>query len=127
MISQPHATSLDTPSDASAFIAVLLGFLGLVDLTAASMQERVSLEYWLSNVPVRLLFLFGLTGYVYLFKEDGIFGQPGLSFKRAGPGETLRNSLVFSFGFFEIATWFWVILSNLSAGKNVQLTMARYS
>lgn len=103
---QNHATSMDKPSEATAFIAVILAFLGVADLTAANMNENTALEYWLSNVPVRLTFLFGLTGYVYLFKEDGVFGSGSAA--TIGIGEPLQNSLVFSFGFFEIAMWFWV-------------------
>jgi hypothetical protein len=104
---QPHATSLDKPNDASAFIAVILAFLGIADITGASLTEEVALEYWLSNVPVRLLFLFGLTGYVYLFKDDGIFGSTSI-LRKTGPGDLIRNSLVFTWAFMETATWFWV-------------------
>ncbi|EMF10048.1 uncharacterized protein SEPMUDRAFT_165746 [Sphaerulina musiva SO2202] len=104
-----HATSMDKPSEATAFIAVILAFLGVADLTAANMNENTALEYWLSNVPVRLTFLFGLTGYVYLFKEDGVFGSGSAA--AIGIGEPLQNSLVFSFGFFEIAMWFWIFNS----------------
>ena len=70
------------------------------------MVEDLALQYWLSNVPVRLTFLFGLTGYVYMFKEDGIFGSKSIS--KAGAGENLRNSLVFAWAFMETAAWFWV-------------------
>ena len=64
------------------------------------------MEYWLSNVPVRLVFLFGLGGYVYLFKEDGIFGSR--SIHRVSAGDSLQNSLVFAWAFMETAAWFWV-------------------
>ncbi|KAK4615600.1 hypothetical protein CLAFUW4_09771 [Fulvia fulva] len=107
----PHATSLDKPNDASAFIGVLLAFLGIVDLTAASMEEGIALHYWLSNVPVRLVFFFVLTAYTYLFKEGGALGPTSTSFGKASLGEPLQNSLVFSFGFVEIATWFWIFTS----------------
>jgi hypothetical protein len=70
------------------------------------MNELVALEYWLSNVPMRLTFFFGLTGYVYLFKEDGMFGSGNPA--KLGIGEPLQNSMVFAFGFFEIGLWFWV-------------------
>ena len=103
---QPHVTSLDKPNEASAFIAVLLAFIGLADLTAASLDEETALQYWSSNVPMRLIFLFGLTGYVYLTKDDGVFGSK--LFSQAGAGEPLRNSMVFSWGFVETAVWFWV-------------------
>ena len=76
------------------------------------MDEGIGHQYWLANVPVRLIFLFGLTGYVYLFKEDGLFGTR--SFGKAGIGGNLQNSLVFAWGFFEIAAWFWVCLRGTS-------------
>lgn len=72
------------------------------------MEEAFALHYWLSNVPVRLTFFFGLSGYVYLFKEGGVFGSAAGSWRNASVGEPLQNSLVFAFGFFEIAIWFWV-------------------
>lgn len=70
------------------------------------MNEDTALEYWVANIPVRLTFLFGLTGYAWLFSENGMIGSK-LSGK-ANAGELLQNGLVFSFGFIEIAAWFWV-------------------
>ena len=99
--------TLDKPNDSSAFIAVILAFIGIADLTAASLNEETALDYWLSNVPARLTFLFGISGYVYLFKDDGIFGSKSM-IQKAGAGENLRNSLVFAWAFMETATWFWV-------------------
>lgn len=116
---------MDKPSETAAFAGVLLAFLGIADLTAASLTELVALEYWLSNVPVRLAFLFGLTGYVYLFKEGGMFGPS--SSVTAGIGEPLQNSLVFAFGFFEIAMWFWVFLLGGPVLEIVWLTSDRSS
>lgn len=78
------------------------------------MEEATALHYWLSNVPVRLAFLFGLTAYVYLFKEGGVFGAATGSYRKASIGEPLQNSLVFTFGFLEVATWFWVCIRSLS-------------
>ena len=99
---------MDKPSDASAFIATLIAFLGVSDFTAANMSEELALQYWLAAVPVRLLFLFAVTGYVYLFKPDGLFGSKSIT--RASIGEPLQNSLVFAWGFFELAAWFWVCI-----------------
>ncbi|WPH01028.1 Putative increased loss of mitochondrial DNA protein [Acrodontium crateriforme] len=105
----PHATSLVKPSESSAFIGVVLAFLGISDLTAANMNEETGLQYWLAIVPARLTFLFSLTAYTYLFKEDGMFGSGPRQHGRIG--ENVQNSLVFSFGFFELAMWFWVFTS----------------
>ncbi|EGP85681.1 unnamed protein product [Zymoseptoria tritici ST99CH_1A5] len=104
-----HATTLDKPSEASAFAGILLALLGISDLAAASMNELIALEYWLYNVQTRLMFFFGLTGYVYLFKEDGMLGSGDAT--KLGIGEPLQNSLVFAFGFFEIGLWFWIFTS----------------
>lgn len=93
---------MDKPSEASAFIAVLLTFFGLSDLTAASLDALPALEYWLANVPVRLTVLFGVTAYSWLFAEGGYLG-PTLS-----AGRHLCNSWVFAFAFLELMIWYWV-------------------
>jgi hypothetical protein len=93
---------MDKSSEASAFIAVLLTFFGLSDLTAASLDDLPALEYWLNNVPVRLTVLFAVTAYSYLFKEGGYLG-PTL-----GAGRHLCNSWVFTFAFMELMVWYWV-------------------
>lgn len=86
---------------------MLLAFLGIADLTGASLNEQIAVDYWLSNVPVRLTFFSGLSGYIYLFKDDGVFGSKSL-LRRASAGDNVRNSLVFAWAFVETATWFWV-------------------
>jgi hypothetical protein len=93
---------MDKSSEASAFIAVLLTFFGLADLTAASLDALPALEYWLANVPVRLTVLFGVTAYSWLFAEGGYLG-PTL-----GAGRHLCNSWVFTFAFMELMMWYWV-------------------
>ena len=93
---------MDKTSEASAFIAVLLTFFGLSDLTAASLDALPALEYWLANVPVRLTVLFGVTAYSWLFAEGGYLG-PTL-----GAGRHLCNSWVFTFAFMELMIWYWV-------------------
>ena len=93
---------MDKTSEASAFIAVLLTFFGLSDLTAASLDALPALEYWLANVPVRLTVLFGVTAYSWLFSEGGYLG-PTL-----GAGRHLCNSWVFTFAFMELMIWYWV-------------------
>lgn len=93
---------MDKTSEASAFIAVLLTFFGLSDLTAASLDALPALEYWLANVPVRLTVLFCVTAYSWLFSEGGYLG-PTL-----GAGRHLCNSWVFTFAFMELMIWYWV-------------------
>jgi hypothetical protein len=100
---QPTPREFLKPSATTAFIAILFAFLGLSDLTALSMSEEATESYWGTQTPVRLAFLFGLTGYSYAFKQGGMFGSTG-----GGAGDYLKNSVVFSFGFFELSIYFWV-------------------
>jgi len=104
---QPHVTSFDKPSPATAFTAVILAFLGISDLTSVSMHEQLAIEYWGTQTPVRLVFLFAVTAYTYLFKSRGGALARGMGY-RTGAGENLKNSLVFTWGFLELAGWFWV-------------------
>jgi hypothetical protein len=79
----------------------------LSDLTAVAMHEELSAEYWGAQAPVRLLFLFVLTAYTYTFKEGGLFApRTGDFLMRAG--DTLNNSIIFTWGFLEMVAWFWV-------------------
>jgi hypothetical protein len=60
---------------------------------------------------VRLVFLFALTGYTFLFKEGGMFGGArGIAYSNS-PGSYLKNSIVFSWGFIELSTWFWIYIT----------------
>lgn len=108
---QPTPRDFATPSAAVAFIAVLFAFIGINDLTAASLPDEPFDAYWGSQTPVRLVFLFALTGYTFLFKEGGMFGGArGIGYS-ASPGSHLKNSVVFSWGFIELSIWFWVFTS----------------
>ncbi|KAK6436696.1 hypothetical protein LTR95_007117 [Oleoguttula sp. CCFEE 5521] len=120
----PHATTFTKPSEPSAFVAILLSLFAVSDFTAAGLDQLVALEYWLANVPVRLAVLFAVTGYSWLGREGGYLGPApveGLAGFTVGLGsgglkggmgmgvrESVCNSLVFSWGFFEMCAWFWV-------------------
>jgi hypothetical protein len=109
MSPQPQVASLDKPSPLTAFLAILFAFLGISDLTAVSTTSAVTDAYWASQTPVRLVFLFVVTGYTYMFKKGGIFGPKlGVTGYQTGPGEQLKNGLVFTWGFLELGLWFWV-------------------
>ncbi|KAK7527635.1 increased loss of mitochondrial DNA protein 1 [Phyllosticta citriasiana] len=99
-ISEP--TGFAKSSSATAIAAVFLAFLAVSDLLAVSMDEEVAFPYWANQIPTRLLFLFSLTSYSYFFK-------PGLTFA-PGPGDFLKNRVVFVWGFFECTMWFWAYI-----------------
>lgn len=75
------------------------------------MTEFLALEYWGSQVPVRLLFFFLITGYTYLSKPGGLLGQPAGRAYKAGPAGTLKNGMVFTWGFVEVVMWFWIYMN----------------
>jgi hypothetical protein len=104
---QPTPRDFNKPSAATAFIAILFAFIGLSDLTALSLHDDVFDQFWGLQAPVRLLFLFGLTAYCYIFKEGGMFAPRSMDF-RMSAGASLNNSFIFTWGFLEVFAWFWV-------------------
>ncbi|KAH7401901.1 increased loss of mitochondrial DNA protein 1 [Phaeosphaeria sp. MPI-PUGE-AT-0046c] len=99
------------PSASIAFLGVLFALLGLSDLTAVSMSEELSDEYWGLQTPVRLLFLFALTAYTYTFKEGGMMAPRSNDYMMSKGNTNLNNSIVFTWGFMEMAAWFWVFVT----------------
>ena len=96
----------------TAFVAVLLAFLGVSDLVAVSLEDEVAREYWGSIIPVRLIMLFGLSGYTYLFREGGMLGpKTKIWGARSSPGDYLKNSMMFTWSFMEMVLWFWVFIT----------------
>lgn len=95
--------SLTTPSPASTLAALFLALLALSDVTSSGLPEEVGSHYWSNQAPVRLAFFFGVTGYSYAGKPEGLLGG-----KAGVQGEVLCNSVVFTWGFLEMLWWFWV-------------------
>jgi hypothetical protein len=91
----------------TAFLAVVLALLGLSDLVSVSMTAPLAVEYWSNMTPIRLLFLFPLTAYTYLFKQAG-FTAVKTRYQKPGPGDNLKNGMIFSWCFLETVMWFWV-------------------
>jgi len=77
------------------------------------MPEEYAEIYWGTQTPVRLLFLFIITGYTYMFKEGGILAATGGNYKPRA-GDNLKNSVVFTWGFLELSAWFWVQALHIS-------------
>ncbi|GAB7344009.1 hypothetical protein MBLNU457_1937t1 [Dothideomycetes sp. NU457] len=105
------SSHFNKPTETTALTAVVLAMAGVSDLVSASLPEITALEYWISQVPVRLTLLFGFTGYIWLFKDDGMFGSASGTIGRLGqqgPGHLLKNDLMFTIGFMEVCAWFWV-------------------
>jgi hypothetical protein len=79
------------------------------DLASVSMAEPLAVEYWSNMTPIRLLFLFPLTAYTYIYKPDGLGVVKG-KFYKASPGDNLKNGVIFTWAFLELVMWFWVCI-----------------
>lgn len=109
----PPPSELTMPTFGTGLAAIFLTLLAISDLTASALPEEISTLYWSSLAPVRLVFFFGLTAWAYVGKsglEDG-FAVPdpsSLTVTSVGMREMVCNSFVFSWGFLEMLSWFWV-------------------
>jgi hypothetical protein len=103
-------TDFDKPSPVTALLSLILGFFGISDLIAVSISEPVAVEYWSAVTPLRLIFLFPLTAYIYLHQPD-YFGTVKSKAYKASPGDNLKNGVTFSWLFVEVVMWFWVYVS----------------
>ncbi|KAF2178625.1 hypothetical protein K469DRAFT_598951 [Zopfia rhizophila CBS 207.26] len=106
----PTPRDFNKPSAATAFIALILAFFGLSDLAAIALPDEVAETYWGTQTPVRLLFLFAVIGYTFMFKEGAMFASRSRE-HAFNTGEGLKNSIVFTWAFLELATWFWVFVT----------------
>jgi hypothetical protein len=95
-----------TPTHLSSLAGLAFALIGVIDFTATGMADHIAYHYWSSQTPVRLLFLFGLTAYSYLYKpaEVSKFVQPS-------PGDVIRNGFVFTWAFVELGFWFLIYIS----------------
>ena len=104
---QPTPRDFNKPSATTAFIAVLFAFIGLSDLTALSLSDALFDEFWGNQAPIRLLFLFLLTGYTYASKDGGLFAPRSYDYAMSA-GASLSNSIVFTWAFLELIAYMWV-------------------
>ncbi|CAL8577007.1 hypothetical protein XPA_002865 [Xanthoria parietina] len=104
----PTPPSLSDASPSTAFSALILALLGLTDLAACSLPEEISSYYWGSQAPIRCTFFFALTGYAYAFKPEG--PVRGIS-RQAHPWDNLHTSVVFTWSFLEMISWFWIFIT----------------
>ncbi|KAK1637445.1 increased loss of mitochondrial DNA protein 1 [Colletotrichum phormii] len=122
----PHARSFENRSPALAFLAAVLGILGISDLVTLSMPEEVWLIYhWGTQAPTRMVMSFGFVLYIFLFgpssplyggtsKGGSRFAHPSVQSNnpRYTPstwgGDGLKNRVFLTFAFLEMLCWFWV-------------------
>lgn len=103
-------TDFSKATPVTALLAVVFGFFAVSDLIAVSIHEPVAVEYWSAVTPLRLVFLFPLTAYTYIYQPtpfNGLHSKLGT----ARAGDQLKNSFTFSFCFLETILWFWVYVS----------------
>lgn len=103
-------TDFNKASPVTAFAGMALGFIGISDLIAVSINEPVAVEYWSAVTPLRLVVLFPLTAYAYLYQPEHFIGLKGkLGASKAS--DLLKNDFTFSWLFLEVVMWFWVYVS----------------
>ncbi|KAF2744088.1 hypothetical protein M011DRAFT_528627 [Sporormia fimetaria CBS 119925] len=113
----PTPRDFSTPSATTSLIGLLFTLLSLTDLTALSLPSEVSDTFWGTQTPVRLTFLFGVTGYTYLYKDGGLLAASAKSAAKSGYRGTgagvgnIGNSVVFTWAFLELVVWFWVFVT----------------
>ncbi len=81
------------------------------------MTDLIAYHYWASQAPIRLLFLFSLTAYAYLFPPTEL-----TKFTKPSPGDSLKNGLVFTWSFFELGVWFLIYITLRDERKNITRT-----
>ncbi|KAH7027549.1 increased loss of mitochondrial DNA protein 1 [Microdochium trichocladiopsis] len=136
----PETPAFSTPSPPTAFLSIVLLFIGLSDLLTLSMPEEVWLmHHWAPQAPLRAFIFFVATVYTYFTNpaapsREGVrmshLKAPyvGAHYGTAGGGEALRNRLFFTFAFVEFLAWFWVwVTIKEDAGKFVSKKRRRSS
>jgi len=99
-------SAFSVPDPSNALAAFFLAFLAVTDLSAVTLLPlEIYNYYWGVQAPARLLFLFPVSAFIYFTKPAiGVAG----AVSKAGFGDALKNDIVFTFCFVEIATYFWV-------------------
>ncbi|KAF2141757.1 uncharacterized protein K452DRAFT_358852 [Aplosporella prunicola CBS 121167] len=118
----PEPTGFAKPSSATAFAAVILAIFAISDLLSLSADEEVSFSFWSNQLPIRLMILFGLTGYTYVYKPGGIGAAEGSKYHH-NAGDLLKNRLMFTWGFFESSMFFWAYLNIRQERREVALRL----
>ncbi|KAL8843580.1 MAG: hypothetical protein Q9170_000084 [Blastenia crenularia] len=117
----PTPPSLLSTSPSTAFAAIIIALIGLIDFTACSLPEEIASIFWGSQAPIRCAFFFALTGYAYAFKPEGPIR--GAS-KKESPWDDLHNSVVFTWSFLEMICWFWIFITLREERRDLMLRKA---
>ncbi|TGJ83029.1 hypothetical protein E0Z10_g5742 [Xylaria hypoxylon] len=113
---QPPTQYFSTPSPTSSFLAVILFFVGVSDLTTLSMPEEIWLvHYWGAQAPIRIVVFGCLTLFTYLTAPSTSSSMSArlsphhypAAYGTASGSEGLRNRVFFAFTFLEFISWFW--------------------
>ena len=133
----PPTRDFGKASEVTSFAGLILGLLAVTDFVATYLPQLTAVEYWTTQVPVRLLALFGITAYPLLFKAGGFLGPPASAADSAlggfatavkhnrSPGQLIINDLVFTAGFVEVSIWFWVFIMLKDERREVAVKLAQ--
>ncbi|KAK1753349.1 increased loss of mitochondrial DNA protein 1 [Echria macrotheca] len=118
----PHVRSFESQSPALAFLAVILGIIGISDLVTLSLPDDMPEQHWGMQAPLRLSLSFFLSIYTFFFSAASpiytstrrlghpsahAHPPPGYAPSSWG-GDALKNRVFFTFMFVETISWFWI-------------------
>ncbi|KAH0425298.1 hypothetical protein CcaCcLH18_11044 [Colletotrichum camelliae] len=120
----PHARSFENKSPALAFLAAVLGMMGISDLVTLSMPEEIWVDFhWGTQAPARLFMSLVFVVYTFAFGPSSPLYSNARGARLAHPnahahnpnytpstwgGDGLKNRVFLTFAFLEMVSWFWV-------------------
>jgi len=115
------SNAFSSPNAAAALAGLFLTFLALSDLTAVALPEEIYSYYWSAQAPIRLLFLFLFTAWVWLSRPaQGAAGVTQSLVEGQGWAAELKNSLAFTWGFIETIAMFWVSCVKVASSMDIR-------
>lgn len=99
--------AFSSTSATSSLAGIFLAFIALTDFTAVSLPEDIYNIYWATQAPVRLVALFGLATWIYVFKPAATLRRT-VSATGKGWGHEAKNGVTFTWTFVETMMIFWV-------------------
>ncbi|KXX79151.1 hypothetical protein MMYC01_204189 [Madurella mycetomatis] len=147
----PYSRAFETQSPALAFLAVVLGILGICDVVTLSLPDEIGLvHHWGMQAPLRLTITFFLTLYSFFFSasspffytDDPASSSSGSSARFTHPsahhaahnpvyipsgwgGDALKNRVFFTFMFVETISWFWAWVTLREERRELLIRKAR--
>ncbi|MCJ1233942.1 hypothetical protein MMC14_001900 [Varicellaria rhodocarpa] len=110
----PQAPSFLQPTATSAFVAAALALVSIQDLVGTLTPERIASFYWNAQAPIRFFFFLIVSLYSYMSrpKDPDFAGLATLGRENRPMAEGgLSSGPLFSWAFFQMLIWFWILIT----------------